>query len=78
MKRKIALSLALVGLSIAMWLGGYYRGISVKLEPCIEYYNKTEELLDTIYCQNQEYFEALVETDVYYNYEVAKDKLNKY
>lgn len=60
------------------YLGGYYRGISVKSETWIEYYNKTEELLDTIYCQNQEHFEALVETDVYYNYEVAKDKLNQY
>lgn len=64
-------------LAAAMWLAGYYRGISVKSEPYIEYYNKTEELLDTIYCQNEDYFDVLMETDVYYYYEVAKDNLNK-
>lgn len=42
------------------------------------YYNQVEALLDSICNHNEDYFhDTLMETDVYYNYEVARDQLNK-
>lgn len=43
-----------------------------------EYYNKVEALLDTICNQHDDYFhDSLMEQDVYYEYEIAKEELNK-
>ena len=36
------------------------------------YYEKTEELLDSIYEWNEPFMEAVMETNTYYEYEVAK------
>lgn len=76
MKKKIVLSLAFTVSFIAVFLGGYYRGVSQTVSPINEYYIHTEALLDTIYNQDSAYFDVLMETDVYYYYEVAKDNLN--
>ena len=40
------------------------------------YYKKTEAMLDTLYSQNDIYFQDyLMETDTYFNYESSRDKL---
>lgn len=40
------------------------------------YYQKTEELLDSIYTWNDSIFiDVIMETDVYYEYEVERDKI---
>ena len=40
------------------------------------YYQKTENLIDTLYSQNENYFyDVLMETDTYFHYEESRDNL---
>ena len=41
-----------------------------------DYYQKTENMIDTIYSQNDIYFlDYLMETDTYFDYEESRDNL---
>lgn len=40
-----------------------------------EYYNKTEALLDSINTWHESFMDTVMETDVYYEYEVARENL---
>lgn len=42
-----------------------------------DYYNKTEALLDSIYKWDNSFADTVMETDVYYEYEVARKNYNK-
>lgn len=55
----------------------YNGGKSTTYTNFIEYYNKTETLLDTIHNQNEVFADGLMETDVYYEYEVARENAFK-
>lgn len=74
--KKLIICLGAAVAATCLFLGGYYRGISENFAPYVNYYQRTEELLDTIYNQDAAYFDVLMETDVYYYYECAKDNLN--
>ena len=39
----------------------------------IEYYNKTEALLDSINKWNEPFMDTVMETDTYYEYKIARD-----
>lgn len=42
------------------------------------YYNHTENLLDSIYNWDEPFMDTVMETDAYYYYEVGKEPLEKF
>lgn len=64
--------------ALAFFILGYHQGKlnTASTSSINEYYIRTEALLDSIYCQQPEYFDVLLDQDVYYFYECAKDHLN--
>lgn len=72
MKKSIIISIGsfLLGGTIATI---YYQ---TQVEAYHNYYHNTEDLLDSVYSQNEDYFlDVLMETDTYYNYEESRDIL---
>lgn len=50
-------------------------GHSATIEARNEYYNKTEALLDSIHKWDESFMDSVMETDSYYEYEVARENL---
>lgn len=65
-------------IALVFFILGYHQGKqnTASTSSMNEYYIRTEALLDSIYCQQPEYFDVLMDQNVYYFYEYAKDHLN--
>lgn len=75
MMRK-TLKFLIIMVTIAIIAGGIYSaGKASSDKDRREYFNRTEALLDSIYNWNPDLMDTAMETDVYYEYEVARDKI---
>lgn len=73
-------ALKLIVLIIVMGTIGfacYNAGKSAIYNTQYEYFNRTEALLDSINNWDESFMDTVMETDVYYEYEVTRDKLIK-
>lgn len=53
----------------------YNAGKSEVYESNYNYYEKTEALLDSIYNWDESFMDTVMETDIYYEYELAKENM---
>lgn len=56
-------------------IAAYHAGKSTVYSSQYEYYEKTEALLDSINNWNSSFMDDIMETDAYYEYELAKDAI---
>lgn len=78
MKNKIKISIALTILIVCIFFLGYKTGESTIYSKQYNYYDKTEALLDSIYNWDESFMDTVMESDVYYEYELSCVKLNGY
>lgn len=69
---KLALAVTMLGLAC---FTAYHAGKSTVYGEQNEYFDKTEALLDSINNWNPGFIDTVMETDAYYEYEVARDKI---
>lgn len=78
MKETILKVLILLFIIVVTGFACYNAGKSKVYESQDEYYNKTEALLDSInVIYNDSFYDTVMETDTYYEYEVARENLLK-
>lgn len=75
MKETIFKVLALLIFSAALGFACYNAGKSSVYSAQFEYQEKTEALLDSIYSWDNSFIDTVMETDVYYEYELAKEAI---
>lgn len=73
---KIKLMVATVLLGAALFAAGWLAGYARTEKTQREYYRNTEALLDSLYNWDSSFEEEAMNTDAYYNYEAARDKVN--
>lgn len=68
-----------LALMIAFWVGiiGYNMGESHVYSIDNEYYTHTEALLDSINAWDESFIDTVMESDTYYEYELARESYNK-
>ena len=69
---KVIVLLFIIAVLCFTW---YQAGKSAVYAEDYEYYEKTEALLDSINNWDKPFMNTVTETDVYYEYEVAREKL---
>lgn len=67
-------ALAILLTVIAACFASYNAGKAKAYSHHIEYFNKTEALLDSINKWDESFMDTTMETDTYYEYEVAREK----
>lgn len=78
MKETILKVLVLLFIIVVTGFACYNAGKSKVYESQDEYYNKTEALLDSInVIYNDSFYDTVMKTDTYYEYEVARENLLK-
>lgn len=74
MKKNIIISALAVILAAWAFFLGYNLGVSHVYSMDNEYYNHTEALLDSINNWDESFMDIVMETDAYYEYEMAKER----
>lgn len=74
MKKNIIISALVVILAAWTLFLGYNLGVSHVYSMDNEYYNHTEALLDSINNWDESFMDTVMETDAYYEYEMAKER----
>lgn len=64
----------IIGIIIAA-VGGFLLGDSMENPDEVEYYNKTETLLDSIYNAEPQVFDSITHSNTYYEYEEARENV---
>lgn len=78
MKKSITLLIATTIIAIFIFSIGYFCGKRHVYSLNNTYYNKTEALLDSIYNWDESFMGTVMETDIYYEYELSCIEMNGY
>lgn len=76
MFKKVLYVCGLIVSIICLCIGAYMAGYRSGIANFDEYYEKTECLLDTIYIEYPDFSDIIMDSDTYYEYELAKDKIS--